>query len=177
MDACKAAAKLGLQVAAGHGLNYQNVLPVAAIAEIDELNIGHAIVARARAGRAGAGGARDEGAPRAGEAVILGLGMDVVEIGRIARLLDGSAGRAERFLARCFTPGERAFCEARRDRASRYAARFAAKEAAVKALGAPRGVRWLDLEVTRAEGAPAVAGADRAGGRGGPEGRRGPDRT
>jgi pyridoxine 5-phosphate synthase len=47
LDACKAAAKLGLQVAAGHGLNYQNVLPVAAIAEIEELNIGHAIVGRA----------------------------------------------------------------------------------------------------------------------------------
>ncbi|HTN53474.1 MAG TPA: pyridoxine 5'-phosphate synthase [Anaeromyxobacter sp.] len=47
IDACKAAAKLGLKVAAGHGLNYQNVLPVAAIAEIEELNIGHAIVARA----------------------------------------------------------------------------------------------------------------------------------
>ncbi len=46
VDACKAAAKLGLQVAAGHGLNYQNVLPVAAIAEIEELNIGHAIVSR-----------------------------------------------------------------------------------------------------------------------------------
>jgi pyridoxine 5-phosphate synthase len=47
IDACKAAAKLGLKVAAGHGLNYQNVLPVAAIPEIEELNIGHAIVARA----------------------------------------------------------------------------------------------------------------------------------
>jgi pyridoxine 5-phosphate synthase len=47
VDACKAAAKLGLQVAAGHGLNYQNVLPVAAVGEIEELNIGHAIVARA----------------------------------------------------------------------------------------------------------------------------------
>jgi pyridoxine 5-phosphate synthase len=47
VDSCKAAAKLGLRVAAGHGLNYQNVLPVAAIGEIDELNIGHAIVARA----------------------------------------------------------------------------------------------------------------------------------
>jgi pyridoxine 5-phosphate synthase len=47
LDACKAAAKLGMQVAAGHGLNYQNVLAVAAIAEIEELNIGHAIVARA----------------------------------------------------------------------------------------------------------------------------------
>ncbi len=47
LDACKAAAKLGLKVAAGHGLNYQNVLPVAAIGEIEELNIGHAIVAHA----------------------------------------------------------------------------------------------------------------------------------
>jgi pyridoxine 5-phosphate synthase len=47
VDACKAAAKLGLAVAAGHGLNYQNVGPVAAIAEVEELNIGHSIVARA----------------------------------------------------------------------------------------------------------------------------------
>ena len=47
VDACKAAAKLGLVVAAGHGLSYQNVGPVAAIAEIEELNIGHSIVARA----------------------------------------------------------------------------------------------------------------------------------
>ena len=47
VDACKAAAKLGLGVAAGHGLNYQNVLPVAAVPEIEELNIGHAIVGHA----------------------------------------------------------------------------------------------------------------------------------
>jgi len=47
LDACKAAAKLGLGVAAGHGLNYHNVGPIAAIAEIEELNIGHAIVGRA----------------------------------------------------------------------------------------------------------------------------------
>lgn len=47
VDAAKAAAKLGLGVAAGHGLSYQNVVPVAAIQEIEELNIGHAIVAHA----------------------------------------------------------------------------------------------------------------------------------
>jgi pyridoxine 5-phosphate synthase len=47
LDCCKAAAKLGLRVAAGHGLNYRNVQPVAALQEIEELNIGHAIVARA----------------------------------------------------------------------------------------------------------------------------------
>jgi pyridoxine 5-phosphate synthase len=46
-DAAKAAAKLGIRVAAGHGLNYQNVEPIVRIAEIEELNIGHAIVARA----------------------------------------------------------------------------------------------------------------------------------
>jgi len=47
IDAAKAATKLGMGCAAGHGLNYDNVGPVVAIAEIDELNIGHAIVARA----------------------------------------------------------------------------------------------------------------------------------
>ena len=47
VDTAKAAAKLGLEVAAGHGLNYQNVLPVAALPEIEELNIGHAIVGHA----------------------------------------------------------------------------------------------------------------------------------
>jgi pyridoxine 5-phosphate synthase len=47
VDAAKAATRLGLKVAAGHGLNYQNLLPVAAIQEIEEFNIGHAIVSRA----------------------------------------------------------------------------------------------------------------------------------
>lgn len=47
IDTAKAAAKLGMGVAAGHGLNYENVRPIARIAEIDELNIGHAIVSRA----------------------------------------------------------------------------------------------------------------------------------
>ncbi len=47
IDAAKAAAKLGMRVAAGHGLNYDNVQRIAAIAEIQELNIGHSIVGRA----------------------------------------------------------------------------------------------------------------------------------
>jgi len=47
VDAVKAAAKLGLRVAAGHGLSYQNILPVAAIPEIEEFNIGHAIIGHA----------------------------------------------------------------------------------------------------------------------------------
>ncbi|BDG06351.1 holo-ACP synthase [Anaeromyxobacter oryzae] len=98
--------------------------------------------------------------------MILGFGMDVVEIARMARILAGPPARAERFLARVFTPAERAYCDARQDRAGRYAARFAAKEAAVKALGAPAGVRWSELEVIRAEGAPSLtlAGAAAAAG-------------
>jgi holo-[acyl-carrier protein] synthase len=88
--------------------------------------------------------------------VIVGLGMDVVEIARIGRILEGPAGRAERFLARCFTARERAYCDGARDRAARYAARFAAKEAASKALGVPRGIAWRDVEVVRGDGAPSI---------------------
>jgi pyridoxine 5-phosphate synthase len=47
VEAAKAASKLGLRVAAGHGLNYENVRPIVAVQEITELNIGHSIVARA----------------------------------------------------------------------------------------------------------------------------------
>jgi holo-[acyl-carrier protein] synthase len=90
--------------------------------------------------------------------VILGLGMDVVEIGRIARILDGPPDRVERFLARVFTPAERAACEGRRDRAAGYAARFAAKEAGYKALGGYQGSRWTDFEVSRTDAAPPALG-------------------
>ncbi len=83
---------------------------------------------------------------------LLGLGMDICSVARIQRILDGPRG--ERFLARVYTDAERALCEARADAASAYAARFAAKEAMVKALGAPPGLRWLDMEVVRAGGPP-----------------------
>ena len=84
--------------------------------------------------------------------MILGLGMDVVEIGRIARILDGPPGTAERFLARVYTPQERAACQPRRDRAAALGARFAAKEAGYKALGGYPGYSWRDLEVVRPDG-------------------------
>jgi holo-[acyl-carrier protein] synthase len=58
--------------------------------------------------------------------VIVGLGVDVVDVARIERILRGPPARAERFLARVFTPAERAYCDPARDRATRYAARFAA---------------------------------------------------
>jgi holo-[acyl-carrier protein] synthase len=86
--------------------------------------------------------------------VILGLGLDVVEVSRIARQLESPS--ADRFLARVFTPAERSYCEQYRDRANRYAARFAAKEAASKALGAPAGIAFLDVEVVRENGAPRL---------------------
>ncbi len=89
--------------------------------------------------------------------MIVGLGIDVVAVARMRRILAGPPARVERFLARCFTPAERAFCDAVRDRAARYAARFAAKEAASKALGAPAGIGWHDVEVARGEGAPSLS--------------------
>ncbi len=88
--------------------------------------------------------------------MILGLGLDLVDIARMAHILDGPPARAARFVARVFTPGERAYCDARVDRPTRYAARFAAKEAALKALGVPAGLRFQELEVVRGEGAPAL---------------------
>ena len=87
--------------------------------------------------------------------MILGFGLDAVEVARIARQLESRS--AERFLERIFTPRERAFCEQFRDRANRYAARFAAKEAASKALGVPAGISFLDVEVIRDGGAPRLA--------------------
>ena len=84
--------------------------------------------------------------------MVLGLGLDVCSVGRIREILEGP--RAERFLQRVFTPDERALCGRRADAASAYAARFAAKEALVKALGAPRGLSWQDMEVIRDGGCP-----------------------
>jgi holo-[acyl-carrier protein] synthase len=83
---------------------------------------------------------------------ILGLGMDICSVARIQKILEGP--RAERFLERVYTEAERALCGVRADAASAYAARFAAKEALVKALGAPPGIRWQDMEVVREGGPP-----------------------
>jgi len=82
--------------------------------------------------------------------VIAGIGVDLCEVARIRRALTGRAG--PRFRARVFTAGEQAYCEARgRARYESYAARFAAKEAAMKVLGTGwgQGVGWCDVEVVR----------------------------
>jgi holo-[acyl-carrier protein] synthase len=87
---------------------------------------------------------------------VVGLGMDVCSVERIRQVLAGPRGA--RFVQRVFTDTEHHLCRQRADAASAYAARFAAKEAFVKALGAPPGLRWRDIEVTRGEGgAPGLA--------------------
>ncbi len=87
--------------------------------------------------------------------MIVGLGLDIAEIDRI----EAAIGRhGAPFIERLFTPGEVAYCESHKNRFERYAARFAAKEAAMKALGTGwrRGVRWRDIEVTREKGGKPV---------------------
>jgi holo-[acyl-carrier protein] synthase len=84
--------------------------------------------------------------------VIVGLGVDLVAVNRLSRLIEGPLG--QRFLHRVFTDSERSYCEAHAAaRAVHYAGRFAAKEAMVKALGAPAGLRWRDMELV-SEGRP-----------------------
>jgi holo-[acyl-carrier protein] synthase len=77
--------------------------------------------------------------------MIVGSGIDVVEIARIERALGRTGGR---FARRVFTGQEIAACESRRRPALHFALRFAAKEAAMKALGTgwSEGVRWIDIE-------------------------------
>jgi holo-[acyl-carrier protein] synthase len=79
--------------------------------------------------------------------MIVGTGVDIAET---SRLEEGLERHGERFTKRLFTPAEVAYCERFKNRGERYAARFAAKEAAFKALGTGwgSGVRWLDVEIT-----------------------------
>ncbi|MCW2713295.1 MAG: putative holo-ACP synthase [Frankiales bacterium] len=72
--------------------------------------------------------------------MIVGVGIDVVQVERLARALQRTPGLADRL----FTEAERAT-----GRTESLAARFAAKEAVAKALGAPGGLRWRDAEVVR----------------------------
>lgn len=78
--------------------------------------------------------------------MIVGVGVDTIEIARVAALLEGYG---ERFRRRVFTDGEQRYCDRRRRFAQHYAARFAAKEALLKALGIGlrMGVRWREVEV------------------------------
>ncbi len=83
--------------------------------------------------------------------MLVGTGIDIVEIGRIAQSI---ARYGDRFLEKIFTPEEIAFCRRKRNFAESFAARFAAKEAGAKALGTgiQHGVTWKELEVRRQPG-------------------------
>ena len=86
---------------------------------------------------------------------IIGLGLDATDIPRIAATLDRYG---ERFARRVFTEGEIAYCRRRRVPAIHFAGRFAAKEAAMKALGTghTQEVLWRDVEVVRGGGPPQL---------------------
>jgi holo-[acyl-carrier protein] synthase len=86
---------------------------------------------------------------------ILGIGLDATDIPRLAEVFERYG---ERFLQRVFTAGEIAYCTKRRNPVPHLAGRFAAKEAAMKALGTghSRGVLWKDIEVVRLGGPPRL---------------------
>ncbi len=94
--------------------------------------------------------------------MIVGLGIDFVDLARVRRVVER---HGERFFERILTEREQAYCRRFRDPVPHAAARFAAKEAVLKALGTglAKGIRWLDVEVVRdEEGAPSVELAGRA---------------
>jgi holo-[acyl-carrier protein] synthase len=80
--------------------------------------------------------------------MIVGMGLDIAEIDRVEAAI---ARHGAPFIERLFTPKEVSYCERHANRYERYAARFAVKEATMKALGTGwrHGVRWRDIEVTR----------------------------
>ena len=79
--------------------------------------------------------------------MIVGVGIDLAEVDRIREAIER---HGRRFVERVYTTGEIAYVERKANRYERYAARFAAKEAAMKAIGTgwKRGVHWQDFEVT-----------------------------
>ncbi len=86
--------------------------------------------------------------------MIRGIGVDIIEIDRMAAALS----RQPRMKERLFTEGERKYCESHARPHVHYALRFAAKEAATKALGTGlRGMKWTDIEVSRdGKGKPSL---------------------
>ena len=86
---------------------------------------------------------------------ILGIGLDATDIPRVERAI---ARYGDRFINRIFTDAEMAYCAGKHRPAPHYAGRFAAKEAAMKALGTglARGVTWRDIEVVRGGGPPRL---------------------
>ena len=84
---------------------------------------------------------------------VVGLGVDLVDVERVARMLK----RRTTFVQRVFTPKEIEYCERQANPAESYAARWAAREACRKSLGGIRQMRWHDVRVDRApSGAPRL---------------------
>jgi holo-[acyl-carrier protein] synthase len=83
--------------------------------------------------------------------MIVGTGIDIAEVPRIG---DSIKRFGDRFITRIFTEGEIRYCDSKANRVERYAARFAAKEAAMKAIGTGwnHGVSWRDIEVSHQPG-------------------------
>src|SRR5690242_13131183 len=89
--------------------------------------------------------------------MIVGTGVDIVEVPRVAAAIERFG---QRFLGRIFTEAEIRYCQSKHNSVERFAARFAAKEAALKAIGTGwrRGVTWKDIEVRREPGGrPTIA--------------------
>jgi holo-[acyl-carrier protein] synthase len=85
--------------------------------------------------------------------MIIGVGVDITDVSRIRAALENPR-TGERFKARVFTPAEVAYCARRRNQYESFAARFAAKEAMMKALG--RAYGWREIEVARQNGPPTI---------------------
>ena len=87
--------------------------------------------------------------------MIVGIGTDIIDVNRIHRVIERNGA----FVTKVFTPLEITYCNAKAAKAQSYAARFAAKEATMKALGTgwAMGISWLDIEVeNNAEGKPVL---------------------
>ena len=151
----------GLEVHAGHGLDYDTAETISALPEIAELNIGYFMMGEALFVGLGETVRQMRAAMDRGRAkivkprMIIGIGSDLIDITRVAKVIER---HGDRFLDRIFTDAERAKA-ARRAKSEKmvvatYAKRFAAKEACSKALGTGirQGVWWKDMGVVNLPG-------------------------
>ncbi len=81
--------------------------------------------------------------------MIIGIGIDIVSIDRLQTALKGTHSMEQKL----FTPEEIRFCNSRKNQYQHFGGRFAAKEAALKALGTgwSKGIRWIDVEITKGD--------------------------